>query len=146
MNERELFLSALEIDATEYRAQVLQATGDITTDILKPSVIAGLLADWWDATLAAIAESAPGLLFNLFLFFVVVFIARKLSRVAERVVEHSLSKSQFKLLICSGVSIPVDWLQWVPIPIMLVNTHLLSITKARSTVFTLSPLHWPTAW
>jgi len=87
-------MERMELDATQYRAQVLQATGDITTDILKPAVILGLLSDWWGTALTGLAESAPGLLFNVFLFLLIVFIARKLARIAERLVEHSLTKSQ----------------------------------------------------
>jgi small conductance mechanosensitive channel len=86
----------VELDGSEYEAQVLLATGEITTDILKPAVIIGLFSDWWDGALASLAESLPSLLFNLLLFFLIVFIARKLAKVVERLVGHSLAKSQLR--------------------------------------------------
>ena len=87
-------MGEMGLDATQYKAQVLQATGEISTDILKPSVIFELLSEWWGDALLKLQESAPELVFNLFLFLVIIFIARWLSRIVERLVEHSLSKSQ----------------------------------------------------
>jgi small conductance mechanosensitive channel len=87
-------MEQLELDATVYRAQVLQATGDITTDILQPSVVLGLLSGWWDDAITSFGEQAPSLLFNLFLFLLILFIARKLAALVQRLVEHSLLKSQ----------------------------------------------------
>ena len=86
----------VDLDTSDYKAQFLRATGEITTDILKPAVILGLLSDWWDDALASLTDSLPGLVFNLVLFFIIVFIARKLARVVERLVEHSLARSQLR--------------------------------------------------
>lgn len=90
-------MEKMGLDATRYKAQVLRATGEVTTDILKPAVILGLLSDWWKSALVELKESTPGVLFNLVLFFVIVFIARRLAKIVERLVQHSLKKSQLKL-------------------------------------------------
>lgn len=92
-------MEKMGLDATQYKAQVLRATGEITTDILKPSVVFGLLSDWWGDSLIKLQESAPGLVLNLFLFLVIIFIARRLAKLAGRLVEHSLSKSQLSFSV-----------------------------------------------
>ncbi|MCX2980674.1 mechanosensitive ion channel [Halieaceae bacterium IMCC14734] len=92
-----VMMDTLELDTTQYRALVLQSTGEITTDVLKPSVVIGLLASWWSGAVEALSDQAPSLLFNLFLFIVIVFIARKLANLVERLVTHSLLKSQLNL-------------------------------------------------
>jgi small conductance mechanosensitive channel len=92
-----VLMETVELDTSVYRAEVLQATGEITTDIFDVSVIVSLLSGWFDGAVARLAESAPAVLLNLFLFFLIFFIARKLADVVQRLVEHSLEKSQLSL-------------------------------------------------
>lgn len=90
-------MESINLDSNQYRAQVLQATGEISTDILDVAVIMSLLSGWFDNALATLAEGLPSLLFNLFLFLLIVFIARKLANIVQRLVERSLDKPQLQL-------------------------------------------------
>lgn len=90
-------MESVDLDASQYRTLVVQATGEISTDILDVSVVMSLLSGWFDNAIANLAEELPSLLFNLFLFLLIFFIARKLADIVQRLVERSLEKPQLNL-------------------------------------------------
>lgn len=85
------------IDTTEFRQQLITTTGKITTDFLNFSVIGGLLKGWGEVLIDSITTKGPGFLFQVFLFLIIVFGFRKLSKLIKKLTDHGLSKSNITL-------------------------------------------------
>ena len=92
-----VMMGELGMDTSDYQAQVLSATGQITTDLFNFSVFTGLLTKWWNNILNVITESGPDLIFNILLFFIIIYGFRKLADIVQKLVERGLEKSQLKL-------------------------------------------------
>jgi small conductance mechanosensitive channel len=92
-----VMMGELGMDTSDYQAQVLSATGQITTDLFNFSVFTGLLTKWWNNIWNVIAESGPDLIFNILLFFIIIYGFRKLADIVQKLVERGLEKSQLKL-------------------------------------------------
>ena len=86
-----------DLDTTEYRAQILQATGEISADIFNLDVIMGLISKWWGRTTDVLIEEGPGFLFQVLLFLLIVYIARKFALIAEKLVKRALSPSRVRI-------------------------------------------------
>ncbi len=84
-------MDKLGMDTAEYQAQILASTGEITTDVFNFDVIGKLLSKAWQNTIDSIADHGSGLLFNLLLFFVIIFVARKIANIVEKLVKRGLS-------------------------------------------------------
>lgn len=90
-------MDSMDIDATAYREQVLGATGEITTDVFQMDVIAKLLKGWGESLLNMIYEDGPDLFFKILLFFLIIFVFRKLAKIVQKIIERGLSKSKLRL-------------------------------------------------
>jgi small conductance mechanosensitive channel len=90
-------MQSLEMDTSHYRKQLLQATGQITTDIFQVGVFTNLLLGWSETLWNEMIESGPGLVFNIILFIVIVFIFLKLAKFAQKLTEKGLEESKFEL-------------------------------------------------
>ena len=90
-------MDILEMDTTEYQNQLLAITGQITTDLFQLGVATNLLVGWGETLWEGIIESGPGLIFNLFLLVIIVFIFYKLANLARNLTEKGLEDSRFKL-------------------------------------------------
>jgi len=90
-------MNILEMDTTEYQNQLLATTGQITTDLFQIGVATNLLVGWSETLWKGIIESGPGLIFNLFLLVIIVFIFYKLAGLAQTLTERGLEDSRFKL-------------------------------------------------
>jgi len=90
-------MNILEMDTTDYQHQLLVITGQITTDLLQIGVATNLLVGWSETLWSGIIKSGPGLIFNLFLLVIIVFIFYKLANLARNLTEKGLEDSRFKL-------------------------------------------------
>ena len=90
-------MESLEMDTTEYQNQLLVATGQITTDIFQVDVFTNLLVGWSETLWAGVIESGPGLIFNLILLVIIVYIFYKLAGIAQKLAEAGLEDSRFEL-------------------------------------------------
>ena len=90
-------LDELDMDTSAYQQQVLNATGQITTDVFEVSVITNLLVGWGKTLWNMVIEDGPNLFFKILLFIVIVYGFRKLAGFVQTVVERALEKSQLKL-------------------------------------------------
>jgi small conductance mechanosensitive channel len=90
-------MKTLEMDTTEYQNQLLAATGQITKDIFQIGVFTNLLVGWSETLWAGIIESGPGLIFNLFLLVIIVYIFYKLANLAQTLTERGLENSRIEL-------------------------------------------------
>ena len=90
-------MDILEMDTTEYRNQLLATTGQITTDLFQIDVVTNLLVGWSETLWNEIIASGPGLIFNLLLLVVIIFIFYKLANLARNLTEKGLEDSRFQL-------------------------------------------------
>ena len=90
-------MKTLEMDTTEYQNQLLLATGQITSDIFQVGVFTNLLVGWSETLWAGVIESGPGLIFNLFLLVIIVYVFYKLAGLAQTLTERGLEDSRFHL-------------------------------------------------
>jgi len=90
-------MKTLEMDTTEYQNQLLAATGQITKDIFQIDVFTNLLVGWSETLWVGIIESGPGLIFNLFLLVIIVYIFYKLANLAQTLTERGLENSRIEL-------------------------------------------------
>jgi len=90
-------MESLEMDTTHYQNQLLHATGQITTDIFQVGVFSNLLLGWGETLWNAMIENGPGLVFNIVLFIIIVFVFLKLANLAQKLTERGLEESKFEL-------------------------------------------------
>lgn len=90
-------LEAQQIDVTGFREQLVTITGKITPQLFNFGVIAGLLSSWGQVLIETIANEGPTFLFQVFVFFLIIYGFRKLSQLVENLTEHALKRSHVKL-------------------------------------------------
>ena len=90
-------MESLEMNTDSYREQLLRITGEITTDLFDVGVITKLLVGWWQSLVDLAAEHGPDLLIKILIFCFIVFIARKIANIIERIVERGLDKAKLQL-------------------------------------------------
>ena len=85
------------IEAAEYKQALIQATGRVTTDVLDVAVAAGLLRQAWNSGTTWLFDHVPQLLFNIFIFMVIVLVFRALSRLAARIMTRAIRRADTKV-------------------------------------------------
>ncbi len=90
-------MESLDLETAMYREQILTATGAVTTDVFDFAVIGGLLSRWGEAVLEYVVEEGPTFLFQVLIFLVIIYLARKLANVVEKLVDRALTASKFRL-------------------------------------------------
>ena len=90
-------MDILEMDTTEYQNQLLATTGQITTDLFQIGVVTNLLVGWSETLWEGLIESGPGLIFDLLLLVIIVFIFYKLANLARNLTEKALEDSRVQL-------------------------------------------------
>ena len=90
-------LERLDVEAPEYKTQVLAATGEVSTDILDPEVAFRLVGGWLSGIGDWFIESGPSLVLKLLLFVGIILVFRILARLAQRVVTRALDASGLQL-------------------------------------------------
>jgi small conductance mechanosensitive channel len=90
-------MDSMDVDTTTYQNQLLNATGQITTDVFEVGVFTGLLIGWSETLWSVLIESGPGLVFKVILFFVIVYVFRKLADLVKKLTESGLENSSIEL-------------------------------------------------
>jgi len=90
-------MESQDMDITGYQQQLLGATGQITTDFLEVGVFTNLLLGWGETLWNVLIESGPGLFFKIILFFIIVFVFRKLAKLAHKLVETGMENADIEL-------------------------------------------------
>jgi small conductance mechanosensitive channel len=90
-------MGSQNMDVTSYQQQLLGATGQITTDFLEVGVFTNLLLGWGETLWNVLIESGPGLFFKIILFFIIVFVFRKLAKLAHKLVETGMENADIEL-------------------------------------------------
>ncbi len=90
-------LDRRDIAASEYKQVLIRATGRITTDVLDVAVATGLIRQAWSSGTAWLFDHVPQMLFNVFMFLVIVFAFRVLSRIVARIMTRAIRKTETKV-------------------------------------------------
>ena len=84
-------------DTTESKKQLIAATGQVSSDILNPSVAVSLLASATAAAKNWVVEEGPSLLAKTLTFLVILLIFWFLSRIAKRIVRKIVRASRLQV-------------------------------------------------
>jgi small conductance mechanosensitive channel len=81
------------LGTAEYKQLLIQATGEVTTDIFDVEVAFGLLRRGWDAIREWFLTHAPQFVFRLLLFLLIVLVFRFIARITTKVVKRAVDKA-----------------------------------------------------
>jgi len=90
-------LSELKLDTTKYQQALIQATGQISTDILDPRVAFGLVREWFAAFKTQLVESGPTWAFKLLVICGILLLFHLLGSLLQRLVRRGLTASKLRL-------------------------------------------------
>ncbi|EJL6742899.1 mechanosensitive ion channel [Vibrio alginolyticus] len=85
------------LETSEYKRQIFEVTGNITHDLLNTKVVWSILSHWSNSALDWFAENAPQHIFQLFVFALILLIARGLAKLTRKVVRKAVSSKNLKL-------------------------------------------------
>ncbi|MXR69234.1 mechanosensitive ion channel [Shewanella sp. JBTF-M18] len=89
-------LDALSQDTTALKQTLFSISGDITQDVLNVDVASNLLDQWWNKAKSQALDNGPGLLFKLFIFLLILFLAHLAGKAVQRIVKKMVSNSKLK--------------------------------------------------
>jgi small conductance mechanosensitive channel len=90
-------LNKLDIDSAHYRQQLVSVTGEVTADALDLGVIRGILGDWRDTATDFVSDDAPGVLFNIVIFVLIVVAASYVGKLVSMGLTKLFSSSPVHL-------------------------------------------------
>ena len=90
-------MDSLGMDTSGYQELVINATGEITTEVFEVGVITSLFIGWGETLWHVVIEDGPDLVFKILLFFVIVYVFRKLANIFQKVAEEGFKRSQLQL-------------------------------------------------
>ncbi|CAH1546712.1 MULTISPECIES: mechanosensitive ion channel domain-containing protein [Vibrio] len=85
------------LETSEYKRQIFEVTGSITHDLLNTKVILSILSHWSNSMVDWFAENAPQHIFQLFVFALILLIARALAKLTRKVVSKTVASKNLKL-------------------------------------------------
>ncbi|GAJ73246.1 LOW QUALITY PROTEIN: small-conductance mechanosensitive channel [Vibrio sp. JCM 18904] len=85
------------LETSEYKRQIFEVTGNITHDLLNTKVVWSILSHWSNSALDWFAENAPQHIFQLFVFALILLIARGLAKLTRKVSVRQLHRKTLKL-------------------------------------------------
>jgi small conductance mechanosensitive channel len=97
------------LETSAYRRLLIQATGNITEDILDADVALGLISGWMESIKDWFRQNAPSVAFKLILFLLILLVTRTLARIAGRALERilRLRAQSSELLLRTAVSLVI---------------------------------------
>ncbi|MDK9733601.1 mechanosensitive ion channel [Vibrio sp. B511a] len=85
------------LETSEYKRQIFEVTGNITHDLLNTKVVWSILSHWSNSALDWFADNAPQHIFQLFVFALILLIARGLAKLTRKVVRKAVASKNLKL-------------------------------------------------
>ncbi|EDP59240.1 mechanosensitive ion channel family protein [Vibrio sp. AND4] len=85
------------IETSEYKRQLFEVTGSITHDLLNTKVIFSILSHWSNSAINWFADNAPQHIFQLFVFALILLIARALAKLTRKVVSKTVVSKNLKM-------------------------------------------------
>ncbi|QYJ98096.1 mechanosensitive ion channel family protein [Shewanella alkalitolerans] len=89
-------LDAMSQDTAALKQTLFSISGDITQDVLNVDVASNLLDQWWNQAKNQALDNGPGLLFKLFVFMLILFLAHLAGKAVQRIVKKMVSNSKLK--------------------------------------------------
>ncbi len=90
-------MEPLEIDIQDYKEQLLNATGQVTTEVFEVGVITNLFIGWGSTLWMLVIEEGPNLIFKILLIILIFLGFRKLADVIQPLAESALNRSHLEL-------------------------------------------------
>jgi small conductance mechanosensitive channel len=90
-------LKRLELDTTTYRQLIIEATGELTADVLDFGVASGLARTWFASAGEWFRLSGPRIFFKIILFLIVLFLFRLAAKLARKIARRVVSSPQRRL-------------------------------------------------
>ncbi len=87
----------VDIETSEYKRQIFEVTGSITHDLLNKKVILSILSHWSNSAIDWLADNAPQHIFQLFVFALILLIARVFARLTRKVVSKTVASKNLKM-------------------------------------------------
>ncbi|MED5504084.1 MAG: mechanosensitive ion channel family protein, partial [Pseudomonadota bacterium] len=87
----------VDLETSEYKRQIFEVTGSITHDLLNKKVILSILSHWSNSAVDWLADNAPQHIFQLFVFALILFIARALAKLTRKVVSKTVVSKNLKM-------------------------------------------------
>jgi len=87
----------LGLDSAEYKAIMLQQTGELSISFFSTTAIVSVLKDGWAVLKKSTKENAPDVFFRVLLFLAVLFVFRILARIVRRVVRVASDSSSVEM-------------------------------------------------
>ncbi|BDR12823.1 mechanosensitive ion channel family protein [Vibrio sp. STUT-A11] len=85
------------IETSEYKRQIFEVTGSITHDLLNSKVVWSIVSHWSNSAVDWLAGNAPQHLFQLFIFVLILAIARALAKITRKVMRKAVASKNLKL-------------------------------------------------
>ena len=82
------------LESTQYKQKLIRSTGQITESIFEADVALGLLRGWLDQGRDWLVTAAPSWVFKILVVLLILWIFRRLSRMARRLVDRALVSSK----------------------------------------------------
>ncbi len=86
-------MESLDMDTSQYRQQLINVTGQISSEFFDVGVLSALLVGWGKTLWNGLIESGPGLVFKLLLFLILVYFFYKLAGFAQRLTERAFDNA-----------------------------------------------------
>jgi small conductance mechanosensitive channel len=87
-------MDRLGLKTADYEKLLIEATGQITADILDTDVALGLFAQWMGQIRTWVVESGPTVFFRLLIFAVILFVFHLLAKLTRKVIRKAVSTSK----------------------------------------------------
>ncbi|CAH1571934.1 mechanosensitive ion channel family protein [Vibrio rotiferianus] len=85
------------LETSEYKRQIFEVTGSITHDLLNTKVVLSIVSHWSNSAVDWLADNAPQHIFQLFVFALILIIARALAKLTRKVVSKTVASKNLKL-------------------------------------------------
>lgn len=86
-------MDSLDLETAQYKQQLFEATGEITTSLLSREVLSGLVSSWIKKSVDWLFTNGGKILFKIVIFLSILLGFKVLSKVARRVVKKGISAS-----------------------------------------------------
>ena len=90
-------MTQLHMDTVSYQELVISASGQLTTEIFDSSVINRIFKEWGDKFTVIIIDDSPDILLKFVIFFVIILISKKVSKVSESLLVSAMNRPGTKI-------------------------------------------------
>ena len=89
-------LDKLDQDTSALKQTLFSISGDITQDVLNIDVASNLLEQWWDTAKDQAIDNGPSIMFKVFIFVLILFLASLAGKAVQRIIKKTVSNSKLK--------------------------------------------------